>query len=276
MEAYIAEYGSITLSAPLLSAPDKALDFDLNRKTTDYFDEAKREVQGASASFSEQVQSLALGLGVQADPTVAAAYLQELSGYGSDVARLRLKQQLKDSAALSDYRAALQAANQEEDPAEKAKLIAEAKRKFADDLTGPSTESPTFPTAATDGSGVPALPSGLAKAPEAARAPLSSDDFAGPGGLIAGLGVTPTASNREAIITVQPLKPTDRAVLKSVIKRGTTVEERTLEVPKNAALDKVIPAFSAITRSDIERDKPPAPGEEASVSVNVQAAAPTN
>ncbi|MBK7976932.1 MAG: hypothetical protein IPK07_27955 [Deltaproteobacteria bacterium] len=261
MEAYIAEYGSITLSAPLLSAPDKALDFDLNRKTTDYFDEAKREVQGASASFSEQVQSLALGLGVQADPTVAAAYLQELSGYGSDVARLRLKQQLKDSAALSDYRAALQAANQEEDPAEKAKLIA---------------ERPTFPTAATDGSGVPALPSGLAKAPEAARAPLSSDDFAGPGGLIAGLGVTPTASNREAIITVQPLKPTDRAVLKSVIKRGTTVEERTLEVPKNAALDKVIPAFSAITRSDIERDKPPAPGEEASVSVNVQAAAPTN
>src|SRR4051812_15889987 len=53
-------YGTATLSSPLLSLPTEKApsSFNLERSATQYFDEAKRDVQGRSALFEQVVQSL--------------------------------------------------------------------------------------------------------------------------------------------------------------------------------------------------------------------------
>jgi hypothetical protein len=70
----LEEWGSMQMSAPLLVLPDTNFNFNIQRGTSNYFFEAKNEIQGAAA-FSEQTfQSLNAALQVQNDPTVTSAF----------------------------------------------------------------------------------------------------------------------------------------------------------------------------------------------------------
>jgi hypothetical protein len=139
----LEEYGSITMSAPVLSRPDPGFAFDLNRSTADYFSDAKNQVQGAAAAFTQVAQGLALGAAVQFDPTQIAAYGERFQQYHADQARFTRKRDLLDAAAEAQYLAAIEVASREADPQKRANFIAEARRKYAEALSGPA-EAPQF------------------------------------------------------------------------------------------------------------------------------------
>lgn len=198
----LEEYGSVTMSAPLLSRPDTAFNFDLKRGTDKYFTEAKTDIQGAAANFEQISQSFAFGAAVQTDPTILAAYAAKLRQYSADQSRIDQKQSLVDSAAKIDYMAAVQKALAEIDPQKKAAALAAAERSYSQNLSPPSTSAPVFPNISS-ASNTPAAPSGLAKQPTDALNVLSSNKFKDFQGLLSSVSptLTPTVSNRSALIT---------------------------------------------------------------------------
>src|SRR5687767_5371852 len=58
----LEEYGSITMSSPILAKPDGTFDFGLNRKAEDYFKDNKEEFQAAAAARELSFQSFSGGL----------------------------------------------------------------------------------------------------------------------------------------------------------------------------------------------------------------------
>jgi hypothetical protein len=198
----LEEYGSVTMSAPLLSRPDTAFNFDLKRGTDKYFTEAKTDIQGAAANFEQISQSFAFGAAVQTDPTILAAYAAKLRQYSADQSRIDQKQSLVDSAAKIDYMAAVQKALAETDPQKKAAALAAAERSYSQNLSPPSTSAPVFPNISS-ASNTPSAPSGLAKQPTDALNVLSSNKFKDFQGLLSSVSpsLTPTVSNRSALIT---------------------------------------------------------------------------
>lgn len=79
------EWGTIQMSAPLLVEPGTNFGFNLQRGTSNYFTEAKSEIQGGVA-FSDQIsQSLNVALQVQNDPTAAAAFAESMRRYQADM-----------------------------------------------------------------------------------------------------------------------------------------------------------------------------------------------
>src|SRR3954452_23825672 len=57
----LEEYGSVTISSPLLARPDDRFKFDLDRSGKDYFTEDKAEFQGRAAELEQIIQSLSIG-----------------------------------------------------------------------------------------------------------------------------------------------------------------------------------------------------------------------
>jgi hypothetical protein len=155
------------MSAPVLSRPDPGFAFNLDRSTDAYFTEAKSQVQGAAAAFTQVAQSLALGAAAQVDPTQIAAYTEKLRQYHEDQGRFRRKRDLLDAAAEAQYLAAIEVASQEPDSQKRANLIAEARKQYAQAPAGP-TEAPQFPTATTGGD-VPTPAKDIAKSADQAR-----------------------------------------------------------------------------------------------------------
>jgi hypothetical protein len=64
----VEEWGTMHLSAALLVEPSTNFNFNLQRGASNYFAEAKSEIQAEAASFSQQVQSLSLAFQVQNNP----------------------------------------------------------------------------------------------------------------------------------------------------------------------------------------------------------------
>jgi hypothetical protein len=61
----VEEWGSMQMSMPLLDTPKTNFNFNLQRGTSNYFSEAKSQIQAASASLDQQFQSLSLAIQAQ-------------------------------------------------------------------------------------------------------------------------------------------------------------------------------------------------------------------
>jgi len=196
----LEEYGSVSMSNPLLQRSDSEnFAFNMTVGNADkYYNDARSDIQGSAASLYQSLQRFSLGAALELDPTETAAYADSLQQFFMDRARIQEKNTLVDAAARDDYLAAVHEATKEVDPARRAELIAEAKRNYSNALTGPSTDSPEFPTAPDDGSDVP---ENQDLAPDASKIPsLPADDkMAAIRGLLR--DGSPTISNRSAIIT---------------------------------------------------------------------------
>lgn len=193
----LEEFGSITMSMPVLSRPDDRMAFDLHRASESYFTEAKQEVQGGAAVFEQVVMALALGASSASDSGARAAHADELERYQAAQLRERDRQQLLDSAARDEFMAAVERANREEDAVKRGEMLAEAKRKYADAMA-PSPGAPTqYPRPGETTPATSTPPPG----PTEAIGVLANDKFAGFQQYLKDMGTDPTTSNRDALVT---------------------------------------------------------------------------
>lgn len=168
--------------------------FGLNCGATNYYLDAKNQVQAEAASFQQVAQSLSASAQAQFDPTVAAAYTAQLQNYFSDLQRYQTKQNLTDLAAQEQYQAQLAAATNVEQRAQALAAYA--------GLYNAGSNSPAFPTDAGTSTNLPALPSGTPGRPNVTNV-LSSQQFLPFQALLSGLANPPqlALSDRSAIIT---------------------------------------------------------------------------
>lgn len=199
----LEEYGTASMSSPLLSKPDDAFKFDLHQGAEKYFNDAKKDVQGMSASFEQVSQGFSLGVAANLDPTVMADYASKLRQFSADRARIDQKQSLIDSAAKIDYLAAIQTASAESDPVKRATAMAAAERAYSEKLSPPSAANPAFPVMSSSRNSNLSTTNSLARQPTDATNMLAANKFKDFQGLISGLNpsTTPTISNRSAIST---------------------------------------------------------------------------
>ncbi|HZZ42453.1 MAG TPA: hypothetical protein VFE58_05920 [Tepidisphaeraceae bacterium] len=158
-----AEFGTMTVSAPILSDPGDVFQFNLSEGPEDFYSDAKNNIQGAASEFQQQISSFGLGLNLSLSPTQAAAYNDQVKQY---YAALKKPAQVQGSTpktptvgdALDQYLTiALGQAGQESDPRTKLQIIQNAINTYAALATmqsqpapaAPSkTSAPVFPTAA--------------------------------------------------------------------------------------------------------------------------------
>ncbi len=145
-QRYVEAYGSIRISLPLISKLTNNFQFDLLRGSSNYYNDAKTQVQGAEASFQQTIQSFGAGVRGQMDPTVAAAYATQLQNYFANLSRYQTKQNLLDQAAQQQLQANLAAANTNIDPAVRAAAAANALQAYGQQYAAPSNP-PVYPTA---------------------------------------------------------------------------------------------------------------------------------
>ena len=247
MAERLEEYGTITMSAPMLSKPDAAFGFDLNRDVNDYFKEAKSEVQGGAASLEQVIQSFSLSAAVQADPTQMAAYGEKVRQYYQQASRQQMQQNLVDSAAESEFRAAVQAAQAEKDPQVRDQKLADARTKLAASLA-PQATPPPFPVA----SDVGAAPTPATSAtPASGRSGLLDSGAFKAAGALLPANFSPTLSNRTALVTAAGDKAVE-AIFRVLGNPGDAQRFKGKIVTFGAAAVSVDPGWR--TRKDFAAD----------------------
>ncbi|MEW8410631.1 MAG: hypothetical protein AB2696_17470 [Candidatus Thiodiazotropha sp.] len=206
------EYGTISLSSPMLSLPDERFAFAVKKKGPDeYFADAKDEVHARVAASEQTVSIAGLSVRAQADLTqiekfaeLRRQYEDNRLRYLADQARYdrqaEMKRRAQEKAARLALEAALEEAKTLEGTARKQKE-AEAYAAYADAIELPQSPTPPdFPTAPDDESDLPGFSDeeGVRNASEA-RAVLADEKFANE---LALLGENPevAGSNRAALI----------------------------------------------------------------------------
>jgi len=184
-EKYLEEYGSISISVPLIAKLGEVFKFDLNRGASNYFSDAKTQIQGAAASYNQAVQSFSLGAQAQMDPTVAASYAAQLQNYFASLQRYQTKQNLSDQAAQQQLQADMAAANTNTSSTARSAAVSQALQSYAQSYAAP-TNVPSYPTADQVNTNLPSLATGLAQRPVVTNV-LSSNQFLPYQGLLAGL-----------------------------------------------------------------------------------------
>jgi len=200
LAAELEEWGTVSMSAPLLVKPDKAFAFDLARTAERYFDDAKAGREGQAASLHQVAQVLSASLKAQYDPTIAAAYDIARQGAIANQGQLDLIRQARLKAAEQERAAAIEVANRETDAATRDKLLAQAERQYADALAAFSSTTTAPPTAAGVNTGLPAVPGETLKGATEARSLLGdAGTMKGYQGLL-GDDAAPALSNRAALV----------------------------------------------------------------------------
>lgn len=190
----LEEYGSATVSAPLLSRPDSVFKFDYTHGAATYFHDAKSGIQGSAASMTDVSNIFSLGVQAQLDPTVMGEYVNKLAQFNADQSRIQQRRSMLDNAANLEYFTAVTAASRITDPGERASAIAAAQRAYAEKLAPPSSATPVFPSFSSARYALPTAPVNLAKEPTTG----STLPFQG---LASALNTaTPTINNRSALV----------------------------------------------------------------------------
>ena len=179
---YLEEYGSITMSSPMFVRPQTNFAFNLHRGTTNYFSEAKSDINGAVATSEQTAVGLGADLEAQYDPTVVAQYGVQMADYAKQMGALEMKNSLSVSAADSQFKADLLAAQQATNAIAHQQLMAQAYSNYAAAYPAPGS-APQFPTAASVNSALPAFSTNNAGRPEV-RDVFTSNQFTSPGGLL--------------------------------------------------------------------------------------------
>lgn len=201
--AGLEEFGTASISAPVLAAPDDGFKFSPTKIDADqFYSDAKTNVQSRAAEFQQQATIVGLAARASYDPTMVAAYAAQLAQYHQAVAQntqaqglLDLKNRLINSAAVSQYTSALQAAQAETDPTKRAADVSAAIQSLNNSMIAPvPTTAPAYPSATQPA----AAPMDLAKNASDAAALFSDNKFAGFQGLLSGQS-NPVLSDRDAL-----------------------------------------------------------------------------
>lgn len=174
MGTLLNEYGTVGMSAPLIMIPDKSFEFDLPEQgPKEYFEDAKSDIQAHAAAVELDVSLLGLNVSATIDPVKRAAAAANIAA-----ARLRLN-------------TALKAAEQLEDPKQRADAQAKAGEDYAAALKASTGDAPAAQGAQGDAS------KGATQAQNVI--PEAYKKFLEPGKL---LGTNPavTSTNRSALI----------------------------------------------------------------------------
>lgn len=153
--SYLKEYGTATMSGPLLSPPDKNFEFGLQQSADSLYTNARTEVQGAAGTSEQVLQSLAFGASLSLDPTQAAAYQDQLANYRRQQTASAEIDQAKLDLAKAKRDQAIQAAQKETDLDKRAAAVTKAQSDYLADLSANTTGSAQFPTA--DSSNLPTV-----------------------------------------------------------------------------------------------------------------------
>lgn len=213
MAARLNEYGTVGMSAPLIMTPDPNFEFSVKKGPEEYFNDAKTEIQARAAAVEQEVSLFGLNASASIDPTQMAKYGEALKTYQDeriDYLRQRTERDRALNAATAASNAAarlrrdamLKAAEQIEDPQQRAEAQAKALDDYAKALTANAGNAPTAPTYPT-----PDKPTAQGAQGEASRGatqaqaviPDKYKKFIEPGNL---LGAQPsvTSANRSALI----------------------------------------------------------------------------
>lgn len=213
MAERLNEYGTVGMSAPLIMTPDKSFDFEVKKGPEEYFNDAKTEFQARAAALEQNVSLLGLSVTANIDTTKMATYAEQLRNYDNeriDYLRQRTERDRALNAATAANNTAaqlrrdamLKAAEQIEDPQQKAEAQAKALDEYAKALTanaGSAPTAPAYPTAqAPTAQGVQGEASkGATQAQNVI--PETYKKFVEPGKLL-GESPTVTSTNRSALI----------------------------------------------------------------------------
>lgn len=151
-----AEFGTISVSAPMFSDPSDAFAFNLSEGPEDFYADAKNNIQGNASEFQQELSTFGLQASAAFNPTLAAAYSAQLQQYlaAANKPAPAPSTQPTVSSALDQYLiTSLSNANQQADPNSKLQLIQQAITDYtalqvANQPSSPSTSKPSFPTAA--------------------------------------------------------------------------------------------------------------------------------
>lgn len=160
MAARLNEYGTVGMSAPLIMTPDPNFEFSVKKGPEEYFNDAKTEIQARAAAVEQEVSLFGLNASASIDPTQMAKYGEALKTYQDeriDYLRQRTERDRALNAATAASNAAtrlrrdamLKAAEQIEDPQQRAEAQAKALDDYATALTanaGNAPQTPTYPT----------------------------------------------------------------------------------------------------------------------------------
>jgi hypothetical protein len=192
------EYGTISMSSPLVAAPradSSTFSFELTKKAQDYFDSAKTDIEASSASLTQEMNDAGVGVKVQADLGTALGTVSDLSAYASNVASFQARQTAQEAAARAGAQQILAAVPANASAADRAKAEAASQQYLADHLPGP-TSQPAYP--ATRPGSLPGLDSDVNQsASDKAKDVFSSVQFSKLRELLG--KNAPTLSNRAAI-----------------------------------------------------------------------------
>ena len=197
-----AEFGTMSISSPLLAKPQDYFSFDLSDGANQFYNDAKNSRQGSVSEFLQSALSMGAGLNATFNPAAEAAYLAQVQQYEQAVSRNNEAQASSDrkaaaqnAAVEAQYQADLAAAAQETDAAKRTQKTADAQAKRANSLVAQSpTTLPAFPTPAAQ----PSAPTNLVKPPTELRA------------LFAGQG---NFAGFQGLATTRPLTVTDRTAI---------------------------------------------------------------
>lgn len=80
---FVEEFGSISMSPPILAEPNEIFKFDLSDNFTSdmYYKDAKTQIQGKASLLKQTALMLGVGASAQLDPTQTASYLQKIDQF---------------------------------------------------------------------------------------------------------------------------------------------------------------------------------------------------
>jgi len=109
----LEEYGTISISSPLLASPSETFEFGLKRDALDYFNEAKSEIHGQAALFTQESVDTRLGLKAGVNLAQLLKNVAELKEYRDDLVAFKRKQALKDlGTSLKGAQTVIEALNE--------------------------------------------------------------------------------------------------------------------------------------------------------------------
>jgi len=130
---HLEEYGTVTLSYPIVSTPDERYSiFNMSVDTKDYFTGALTQVQGAAAAYDQVRQTFAASASAQYDPAALGAFrsaLDQFRAYRTQLSDFQLEHR---QAAQTDFSSKVAAANKIEDEPMRLAAVAKAEKEYAD------------------------------------------------------------------------------------------------------------------------------------------------
>lgn len=190
------EWGTMQMSAPLLIQPSTNFNFNLQRGTSNYFSEAKTEIQASSASFDQSSQSLNIALQVQNDPTVAAAFGENLRQYQAKARSVDGMNLMLQQVNELQFTEALNNALAETNPLVRQALFSNLRSNI---IAATPSNNLTYPTAVTNSNNVPDI-NNISKPNTNYQGLFNAAQFTAPFGLLGKLGAgDPKLNNRTAL-----------------------------------------------------------------------------